>query len=217
MKTTLLSLIILCFSFSSVIAQKQVLASDFVNPDIEVTKLPSIASVSLLSTSSLSSYAEGLIAEDFVPYKVHFVPTASTIHGSTKLDRDNLRAYLETTEAEYVMAIRLMTLGTKKNEAHFPVYLNDNPKDPRRISESSRHTKSDNFYSDLYPSYQLTGRKEAWETAKKVRVQVTIVEVATGTTIWSGFSTYMKPKKLEEHLPTFFDEVATAIHNKQLI
>ncbi len=217
MKTILLSLFILFFSLSSATAQKQVLASDFVNPDIEVTRLPSIASISLLNTSSLSSYAEGLIAEDLVPYEVNFIPTANTIHGSTKLDRDNLRAYLETTETAYVMAIRLMSLGTKKNEAHFPVYLNDNPKDPRRISESSRHTKSDNFYSDLYPSYQLTGRKEAWETAKKVRIQITIVEVATGTTIWSGFSIYVKPKKLEEHLPTFFDEVTTAIHNKQLI
>lgn len=217
MKTTFLPFLILLLSFSTSKAQNQVLASDFVNPDIEIKKLASIASVSLLNTSSLSSYAEGLLAEDLVPYNVKYVPTASTIHNSSKLDRESLKAYLETTKTEYVIAIRLMTLGNKKNEAYFPVYLNDNPKDPRRISESSRHTKSDNFYSDLYPSYQLTGRREAWETVKKVRVQVNIINTKTGTTVWSGFSIYMKPKKLKDQLPVFFDEITDAIHNKQLI
>jgi len=217
MKKILLSL--LCsLAFQCIgYAQNKCLASYFVNPDVTVEQVNTLASVSLFNTATLSIKAEGLMAEQIMPYGTQYIPTSDAIHQGTKLDRDRLKAYLEATKAEYVLVMKLLPYGPGKEKITVPLYINDNPKDPRYISESSRRVKSDNFYSDLYPAYQLTGKQDTWSLAKYIRVQFTVVDIESGTTIWSGFSNYMKTKKLDQNLPVLMEEVVEAIHNKQLI
>jgi len=209
----LCSLVFQCIGYT----QNKCLASHFVNPDVTVEQVNTLASVSLFNTATLSIKAEGLMAEQIMPYGTQYIPTSDAIHQGTKLDRDRLKAYLEATKAEYLLVMKLLPYGPRKEKITVPLYINDNPKDPRYISESSRRAKSDNFYSDLYPAYQLTGKQDTWSLAKYIRVQFTVVDIESGTTIWSGFSNYMKTKKLDQNLPILMKEVVEAIHNKQLI
>ena len=218
MKTILLSLFCFFTFYATGFAQNKYLASHFVNPDLAVSHVNSIASVSIFNTTSLSTKAEGLVAEYIMPFgNTQYIPTSDAIHQGVKLDREQIKAYLEATKAEYILVMKLLPYGKGKEKLQLPLYLNDNPKDPRFISEGSRRAKSDNFYSDLYPAYQLTGKQETWNMAKYIRVQFTIINIETGTTMWSGFSSYLKTKKLEQSLAPLIEEMIQAVHSKELI
>ncbi len=207
---------VLITAFCSGFSQKY-MASFMLSPDYNGETVESMATVCMMSTRSQSQKIEGLLTRSSAKYRFKTLPTAGAIHGSTKLDVEQIHDYLHTIKAEAILLVRLLPYNKKKEKISFPFYVNDDAKDPRRKSQQARGVESDNFYSDLYPSYQVTGKKETWQDAEQVRVQFTLIRLKDEQHVWSAFSKFIQSKKLEDAMDVLVEEMLAELADQDLV
>lgn len=211
-----ISLFLFLTVLSSGFAQKY-MASFMLNPDYNGESVASMATVCMMSTRSESQKIEGLITRSSSAYRFKTLPTSSVFHGSTKLEVQQITEYLHTIQAEAILLVRLLPYNKKKEKISLPFYVNDDAKDPRHKSQQARGAESDNFYGDLYPSYQVTGKKETWQEAEQVRVQFTLIRIDGEQHLWSAFSKFIKTKKLEDSMEVMVEEMLAELAKQDLV
>lgn len=186
---------------------KKTLATRGLNPDFEPRKFESVALVSLLANDEQNTQWEARFIDELREEEFKVVPTFEQLQ-SIGLNKTAALNYLSTIQADGVVVTRIQLFGEKGESIGF-VTQND-PGSVEHRPEQAAYVDSENYYAQIWPSYEFTRKNANWTKAAEFNITVAFYDLESKQLVWQGMSKRIKTKHFDKTYPRFMDEVTAA-------